>query len=135
MEVAQVAGDGGEAVLEAGVRIGLVLEAKAVLELLDGDLEHRHVRWLETIESSEAGVDGDDDDDGLEVLRGVHGGDTQVDVVGELGAAASRDNTHIEKLREEGVLGAHDGGGLRRGGAASGGCELQFQSFFLFPVK
>jgi hypothetical protein len=39
-----VAGGGGEAVLEAGVRVGLVLEAEAGLELLDRDLERLSAR-------------------------------------------------------------------------------------------
>ena len=151
VEVARVAGGGGEAVLEAGVRVGLVLEAEAGLELLDGGLERGHVRGLEALEAAELGVHGDDDDDGLELLGGDEaeeelvggggamararalvvqhggegGGDAQVDVVGEVGAAARRDDAHVEQLREEGVRGAHDGGGLRGGGAAPGGRELR----------
>lgn len=154
VEVARVAGGGGEAVLEAGVRVGLVLEAEAGLELLDGGLERGHVRGLEALEAAELGVHGDDDDDGLELLGGEeaeeelggagravrharalvvqHGGegrgDAQVDVVGEgllVGAAARRDDAHVEQLREERVRGAHDGGGLRGGGAAPGGRELR----------
>ncbi len=138
--MARVAGGGGEAVLEAGVRVGLVLEAEAGLELLDGGLERGHVRGLEALEEAELGVHGDDDDDGLELLGGDEaeeelvggadagararadghalvvqhggegGGDAQVDVVGEVGAAARREDAHVEQLREEGVRGAHDGG-------------------------
>ena len=52
VEVARVAGGGGETVLEAGVRVGLVLETEAGLELLDGGLERGHVRGLRSVSRS-----------------------------------------------------------------------------------
>ena len=62
----------------------------------------------------------------LVVQHGGEGrGDAQVDVVGEAAGAARRDDAHVEQLREERVRGAHDGGGLRGGGAAPGGRELR----------
>jgi hypothetical protein len=143
VEVARVAGGGGLAVAEAGVGVVLVLEAEARLELLDGDLERGDERGLEALEAAEPAVDGDNDHDGLELLgdeeakadlvaggraralvvqhRGIRSCDAQVDVVRELGAAARGDDAHVEELREEGVVGAHYGGRLRRGGAAAGG--------------
>ncbi len=70
VEVARVAGGGGAAVAEAGVRVGLVLKAEARLELVEGGLERRHVRGRKALEEAKFGVHGDEDDDGLELLGG-----------------------------------------------------------------
>jgi hypothetical protein len=117
---------------------------------VEGGLERRHVRGRKALEAAKFGVHGDEDDDGLELLggeeaeeelvwggspararalvlqhRGEGRGDAQVDVVGEAAGAACRDDAHVEQLREERVRDAHDGGGLRGGGAAPGGRELR----------
>ena len=147
VEVARVAGGCREAILEACVRVRLVLEAEAGFELVDGCLEDGKVRWLEALDAAVLAVHDDEHGDGLELLRGheaehelvveralvvhhcrIRRRHAQVHVVCErrLGstAPARGDNTHVQELRQEGVGSAYYGNGLRLRRAAARGGEI-----------